>query len=123
MPKAISGFLIACGRKETYSNRRKHILREEDTLRLNNEEVDELMNIAKERIKCLLGNSEVLLWAELGRKTLTENCFPSYLSGDSNPKSHPCELEGISQDIKVSGNENEGNDGEVGNAGGAWVIP
>ena len=40
-----------------------------------------------------------------------------------NPKCHPCKLEAVSENVEVSGSEDEENDGEESNAGGARVIP
>lgn len=110
-------------RIKSYSDGGKDVLCEDDALRLNNEEVNKLMNITSERIKSLLGNSVVLLWANLGSQALTEESLSSNFGSNSYPKCHPCKLEAISEDVEVSGSEDEEDGGEEGNAGGAGVIP
>jgi hypothetical protein len=81
------------------------------------------MDITSERVKCLLGNSVVLLWANLGRQALAEKGLSKNFGSNSNPKCHPCKLEAISKDIKVSGSEDGEDGGEERNTGGARVIP
>jgi hypothetical protein len=92
-------------------------------LGFNNEEVDELMEISSERIKGLLWEGVVFSWADLGDETMVEQSLSSCLSQNSNQKSHPCKLHSITQDIKVSGREDEKDDGSVSNARGTGIVP
>jgi len=108
---------------EESSCRRKDILCEDDSLRLDNEEVEQLMEITSERVKSLLGNSVVFSWANLGDEAGTQESLSSTFNDDSDEKSHPCKLKSIAQDIEVSGCEDEEDDGSVGNTGSSWVVP
>lgn len=106
-----------------YSNRRENILCEDNALRLNDKEVNELVDIAKHRVKSLLGHGVVLAWADLGGEARREQGLASDLGQDGNTQSHPCELEPISEDVHVSSSEDEEDGGEVRNSRGTWVIP
>ena len=80
----------------SYSNRDKHVLCEDNTLRLNDEEIDELVKITSKTVESGLGDGEILFGAKLGRQALTEESLAQNLSCHSNAKSHPCKLEAIS---------------------------
>lgn len=111
------------GSDNTYSCGCKDIFREEDSLGLNNKEVDQLVEISGERIQGLLAYGIVLLGPELADETTAEQSFSRRLSQYSEQKSNPCKLESITQNIKVSGCEDECYDRSEGNAGGSWVVP
>ena len=53
--------------EKTYSSRDTDVLGEQDALRLDDEEVDELVDIADHGVEGLLGNGVVLARAKLGR--------------------------------------------------------
>jgi len=107
----------------TYSTRNKDILCEEDTLGLNDEEVDELMDVTDKRVECLLRDCVVFPWADLCNEAVGEQGFSEPFSSHSNTQSHPCNFKGISEDIEVPGGEDEGDDGEEGNARSSGIIP
>lgn len=111
------------GNWRTYSTRNKDILREDDLLSLNDEEVDELVDISDKRVEGLLGNGIVFLWADLGGEASREEGLSSNLSQHSDTQNHICKLEAVSENIEVSGGEDEEDGCEVGNAGGAGVLP
>ncbi len=54
---------------------------------------------------------------------MREQSHSTGLSQDCNAQSHPCKLESVSEDIEVSGCEDEQDDEEVGNAGSSGVFP
>jgi len=65
-----------------YSSRDKDVLGEDNALSLNDKEVDELVKIANQSIKGLLGKCVVLSWAELRGQTSTQNSLSDGLSED-----------------------------------------
>jgi hypothetical protein len=107
----------------TYSNRGKHVLCKDNALRLNDEEVDELIEVTSDAIEGRLGNSEILLWAKLGRQALAKDGLTKHFRCNCNPKSHPCKLEAIPENVKVPGSEDEDDAGDEGNGRDARIIP
>lgn len=67
-----------------YSCRCKYIISEDNTLRFNNEEVNELMKIPSKSIKSLLWESVVFSWADLGDETVVEKSLARCLSQNSD---------------------------------------
>jgi hypothetical protein len=65
------------------------------------------VDIAQDGIEALLRKSIVLLWTNLRDKSMGEQSLSSGLSNNSDSQSQVCKLEGISEDIKVSGSEDE----------------
>ena len=92
-------------------------------MRLNNEEVDELVEIASERVKGFLGDGVVLSWADLGDNAGVQQELARGLSQNGNKKSDPGELKSIAQDIKVSGCEDEGDKCSISNSRSSGVVP
>lgn len=107
----------------TYSSRCSYILCKDNTLRLDDEEVDKFVEVTGKRVKSLLWYGIVLSWANLGNKTAVEQSLSRCLRKNREEQSYVCSLERISQDIKVSGCKDEEDDGSVGNARGSWVVP
>jgi hypothetical protein len=106
-----------------YSAGSKDVLSKDDALSLDNKEVDELVNITDERVKSLFGDCVVFSGSELRGQTLAQEKLPTSLSQDGNPQSHPCQLECVSKNIKISSSEDEKDDGSVCNAGGTGILP
>ncbi len=92
-------------------------------LSLNDEEVDELVDISDKRVEGLLRNGIVLLWANLGGEASRKNGLSGNLGQHSDTQNHICKLEAVSDDIEVSGGEDEEDGCKIGNAGGAGVLP
>lgn len=111
------------GGVETYSNGYKHVLGEENALEFDDKKVYKLMNITNNRIQSRLGHREVPLGSELRRQALTKDKVAKNLSCNSNPQSHPCDFEGVSQNVEVPGSEDEEDGCHKRNARGARVIP
>lgn len=107
----------------TYQSRSKDVLSKDNTLGLNNEEVDKLIGIAEDGIQSLLGDCVVLFGADLRSKASTEEALTSNLSQNSDTEGHPCSLEAISKDVEVSGSEDEADGGEESNARSTRVVP
>lgn len=107
----------------TYSGRNSNILDEENTLRLNDEEVDKLVDVRGEGIECRLGNGIILLWAKLRSKPGGQDWLSSNLSQHSHSQCHICNLECVSEDIEISGSEDKRDNGGEGNAGGSGIVP
>ena len=84
------------GISKTYSAGSKYILCEDNSLRLDNEEVDKLMNITDEGVKGLLGYCVVFSWANLRSEPVREQSLSSSLRKNSDTQCHPCEFERVS---------------------------
>ena len=68
-------------RVNTYGNRSVYILGEQNTLRLDDEEVDELFDVIRHTLKGGLLYGEVLARAELRRQALADGELSGELSG------------------------------------------
>ena len=110
------------GSKES-SNSNVDVLSKDDALRLDHEEVDELLDIVEETLKRSLGDGEVLARPELGSETLSNRKLSSNLCGGSGTKYNPGELEDVADDVQVTGGEYEEDGGSEGDTGGAGVLP
>ena len=104
----------------TYSQGGPDVLSEYYTLSLDNDEVDQLVNIANNDIESLAGNSVVAAGTKLASKTGVHDGLAGNLSGNSDAKDHPGKLEAISQQIEVSNRKDEGDGGGVCNSRGTW---
>lgn len=94
------------------------VFSEKNTLSLDDEEVDELMNIANSAIQSLLGNSVILARAQLGSQALVENGLAGNFGGNGNTEDHPSELETQAEHIKVPNREDGSDDAQVSNGRG-----
>lgn len=65
-------YIVICAGLPTYSTSDNDVLGEDNTLSLNDEEVDELLNIIERRLHCLLGDLVVLAWADRGCEAGTQ---------------------------------------------------
>lgn len=98
-----------------YSNGSRDVLSKKDALSLNDEEVDEFMNITDGGINSLTGQRVVLAGSQLRCKAVTEDGLSSNLGEHGSAQDHPCELEEVSDNVKVSNGKDYGNDAGVGN--------
>ena len=96
---------------ETYGNRSVDILSEKDTLGLNDEEVDKLLNVIGKALKRCLLNGEVLTGAELGSEALADGELSSKFCSSRGAKGHPGGLEDVSEEVEVASGEDKDNDG------------
>lgn len=103
----------------TYSQRSPDVLGEDDALSLDDEEVNQLMNIADQDVKGLARNGVVTTRPELTGNTSVHDSLPGGLSGNGNAQDHPGELEAPSDHIQVPNREDEGDDRGIGDRGGA----
>lgn len=78
------------------------------------------MNVANQSIEGLSRNSVVLAGPELSRKTIAKDGLSGELGKDSDAQRHPCELEGVSDNIKVSNHEDQRDDGSICDSGGSY---
>lgn len=97
------------------------VLGKQDTLGLDDDEVDELVDITKNGVKSLAGDGVVAAGTELAGKASVHDRLASDLSGDGDAEDHPREPEAPSQHIQVPNREDGGDDGEVGDRGSACV--
>lgn len=91
---------------KTYSGGSSDVLGKDDSLGLNDEEVDELVDVPNKGIQSLTGNCVVSSRANLGGQTVVKNDLAEDLSEDGYTKDHPRSLEGPSENIQVAGCEN-----------------
>lgn len=108
---------------KTYTGGSKDVLCKDNALGLDHKKVNELMNIRGEAINAILWQSVVLLRANLRGETLGEERLSCSLGQDGHSQSHVCKLKSISQDIEVTSSKNEGNNGDIGDSRGSWVLP
>lgn len=107
----------------TYSSRNQDILDKDNSLRLDDEEVDQLVNITNNSVQSILGDCKVLSWAELRSQASVENGLTSKLSQDSDTEGDPSKLEDIAENVEVSCGEDEDDDCGVCETRGSWVVP
>lgn len=103
----------------TYSSRNIDVLGKQHTLGLNDEEVDELVDIANQSVECFPRNSVVLAGAELSREAVVQEGLPGDLGSDGDAENHPGELETPTHNIQVSNREDERDEGGISNGRGA----
>ena len=108
---------------EERSNGNVDVLGEDNALRLDDKEVDELLNIVKQALKRCLGDSEVLPWPELRSKTLSKSKLASNLCCSGGTKYDPGEFEDVADDIQVTGGEDENDSSSERDTGRPWVLP
>lgn len=96
---------------EERSNSDVDVLGEDDALRLDDEEVDKLLDIVQETLQGRLGNSEVLARPELGCNTLSKSSLSSDLCRSSTAKHDPSRLEDVADDVEVTSGEDEDDSG------------
>jgi hypothetical protein len=102
----------------TYSSGSIDVLGEQHALRLDDEEVDELVDIANESIEGLPRNGVVLAGPELGRKAVVQERLPDDLGGDGDAEDHPGELKTPAQNVQIPNREDERHDGGIGDGRG-----
>lgn len=83
----------------TNSNGGSEVLNEQDTLGLNDEEINEFVDVANNGVKGLLGDSIVLPGTELGRETIVQDSLSGNLGGNGDGERQPRKLEAIPQKI------------------------
>ena len=103
---------------QTHRNRRRDVLNKHYPLSLDDEEVDQLVDVANNNVQRLPGNRVVLARAELRGQSRVDGHLTGHLCGDGDAEHHPRELEAPSEDIKVADGEDEGNDERVGDGRG-----
>lgn len=111
------------GGGRAYDGGGEDVLGEEETLGLDDEEVDELVEIARHGVERVLGQDVVLLRADLRDEAGVEEGLADDLSQDGHAESPPGDLQGVAQEVEVSGGEDEDDDGDVGDGGDARVLP
>lgn len=105
----------------TYSSRCIHIFGEQHTLRLDDEEVDELVDISNHHLESLARNGVVLAGAELGGEAVVQKGLPGDLGGNGDSENHPGELESPANKIKVPNREDKRDERSVGNGRSAYT--
>lgn len=106
----------------TYSGRSIDILGEEDALGLDDEEVDKLVHVANELVEGFPRNRVVLAGAELGREAVAQEDLPGDLGGDGDAEGQIGELESPAQNIEVPKQEDERDEGAIGDARRPYTV-
>lgn len=102
---------------ETYSSGSIDVFGEQHTLGLDDEEVDQLMDVADHSVEGFPRHGVVLPGAELGREAVVQETLSGELGGDGDAKNHPGELETPAQHIEVPNREDERHDRGIGDGG------
>lgn len=110
-------------RDSTHDTRNQGILDKDDALRLNDEEVDELVHITQTGIERLLGNGKVLARAELRRQTDGQQCLTGNLCKHGNSQDITRALECITEQVQVAHAKDKRHHDGIGNARRTRVLP
>jgi hypothetical protein len=81
------------------------------------------MEVTRERVKGLLRDGVIFSGANLGDETVVEQSLSAGLCENREEKGDVCGLERISQDVKVSGSEDEEDNGGIRNTGSSGIVP
>ena len=107
----------------TYTNSHVDVLSKDDPLELNDEEVDQLFDIRQDALKRLARDGVVALRAHLAGKTIADGKLANQLGRRRQAKKQVQHAEDIAEDRDVAQREDERDDGSVGHARGARVLP
>lgn len=106
----------------SYSSRGPDVLDEENSLGLNNKEVDELMDIANHTINGFAGDGVVFAGSNLRGEAIVNDQLASSLSCDGDTEGNPRQLQAPSNDVEVASSEDEGDDGGIGDCRGTCDV-
>jgi hypothetical protein len=93
--------------KRAYRGRRGEVLGKYYALSLNDEEVDQLVDIADHGIQSLTRDSVVFPGSQLAGKTVVKDGPTDHLGRYGDAEHHPCELEAPSHHVQVPNQEDE----------------
>lgn len=116
-------FIESLARDITYSDGGTDVLSEYNSLRFNNEEVNELMDITQCIIQSFLADCVVLCRSNLTCQTCLEQALAQDFCKNGDADGHVCQFECITEDIKVAGYEYECNSSKVCNTGSPGILP
>lgn len=135
----IVSYVEAENGSETYADGDVDILREDDALEFDYEEVDQLLEVLQEALKGLLGDGEVAARSNLAGEALAHDSLTCDLSKSGSflilarplrcnitpltAQYDVCALQDVAEDVEVASGEDEGDDAEVGDQGRARVLP
>lgn len=104
----------------THTSRGPDVLGKQNALSLNDEEVDELVDVANNGVQGFLGNSVVAAGTELGDKAAVEEDLSGRFGGNGGEQGQPSDLEGPAEQIEVPNREDERHRGRIGDGRGTW---
>jgi hypothetical protein len=107
---------------QTYGSGSKDVLGKDDSLGLDDKEVNELMNVPNKGIQSLTRNCVVPTRANLSSKTVVENDLAKHLGKNGYTKDHPRNLESPSEKIQVSRSEDSTDDSHISNGRCAYCV-
>lgn len=109
----------------TYCNRDVDVLGEENPLRFDDEEVDQLLHVVKESLEGGLGDGHVLPWADLGCEALAlaHSSLSDNFCRGGHTQGHVDNLEDVAEDVQVPRSKDEEDGCCEGDGSSAGVPP
>lgn len=101
----------------------KNIFGEQNALCLDDEEVDQLLDVAQHTLQRLARDGVIFARAHASAETMVEQGLSSNLERRRDRESVCRELKQIADDVQVTGQEDEGDHGEVSDSGCARILP
>ena len=95
------------GNEDTYGNGHVDVFGKDDSLKLNDKEVDELFKVVHEAFQAVLGNRNVPLGPHLAGKAVAEGNLAHDLGRSGDTKNSVETLEDVTEDGNVAGCEDE----------------
>jgi hypothetical protein len=105
----------------TYGGGNGKILYKENSLRLDDKEVEQLINITDPALDGFARYSVVLTRSNLGDKTLAQDELSSGFGGNGNTKGHPSKLETIAREVDITSGKNETDDRDKGDSRSTYL--
>lgn len=100
---------------DTRSNGSSNILDVENSLRLDDHKVDELVDVSNEPVDSVTGDGHVLARAQLGHEAVVKEELACNFGSHGDTEGHPRQLEGVTGDVNIAADQNESNGRDEGN--------
>lgn len=100
---------LSPAKRHTYGGRGKNVFSKQDALGLDDEEVDELMDVANNGVQRLLRHRVVPARPELRRESIAKDGLARNFSRNGDAEGHPSELETPSDNVEIANREDQGN--------------
>lgn len=116
-----SNVVVVVVREGAYRGRSANVLGEQDTLRLDDKEVGQLVDISKDSIEGVARNCVVAARTKLAGDARVHDQLAGNLGRDDNSQGHPGSLESVAQHIEVPNREDGRDHREVGDGRGTCI--
>jgi len=107
---------------QTYGGGSKNVLGKDNSLGLDDKEVNELVNVPNKGIQSLARYCVVSTRANLSSKAVVENGLAKNLGKNGYTKNHPRNLKSPSEKIQVSRSEDSTDDSHISNGRCAYCV-